>query len=152
MSAHLCESRKSNTKKNAWIKSLKKRGLKPKIEELDLVLESEWEFWEQYWISQFKTWGFELKNATDGGAGQTSGFMKKNYKIFTKEHRKKISLSLIGNTRRRGKKSSLETIEKNKKNASKFWVGKKRDIDTIEKIKKIELVRDWVQDLIHQKE
>lgn len=133
LSAHLCESNKLNTKKNTWLKSLKNKGLKPKIEELDIVLESEWEFWEMHWISLFKSWGFELKNADGGGKGMSSEFMKKNNPMFKKENREKISLSLIGNTRRRGKKSSLETIEKNRKNCSKYWLGKKRDEETIKK-------------------
>lgn len=30
---------------------------------------SDWVFWEQYWISQFKTWGFKLTNETNGGEG-----------------------------------------------------------------------------------
>jgi group I intron endonuclease len=33
------------------------------IDEID----GEWEWLEQYWISQFKTWGFTLKNMTEGG-------------------------------------------------------------------------------------
>ncbi len=58
-----------NTYKDNWIKKLKKEGLKPIIEELDYVIKSEWKFWEKYWISQFKTWGFRLTNLTDGGEG-----------------------------------------------------------------------------------
>lgn len=42
-------------------------GLKPIIEIIDEVPVSEWEFWEIYWISQFKTWGFDLTNGTEGG-------------------------------------------------------------------------------------
>jgi hypothetical protein len=33
----------------------------------------EWGFWEIYWINQFKTWGFELKNLTNGGDGGSLG-------------------------------------------------------------------------------
>jgi hypothetical protein len=28
-----------------------------------------WKFWESYWISQFKVWGFTLLNKNDGGGG-----------------------------------------------------------------------------------
>ncbi len=28
-----------------------------------------WKFWESYWISQFKTWGFKLENKNEGGGG-----------------------------------------------------------------------------------
>ena len=30
-------------------------------------------FWETYWISQFKTWGYNLINYTEGGDGSTFG-------------------------------------------------------------------------------
>jgi group I intron endonuclease len=134
LTAHLCESRNSNTKKNTWLKSLKKKGLKPKIEELDFVLESEWEFWEKYWISQFRTWGFELKNTDDGGKGQSSEFMKKNNPMFKKECRDKMAKSLLGNQFAKGYKHSEETRRKVKENASKFWLGKNRDKETIKKM------------------
>lgn len=63
MQEHLVES--STTKKNNWIKSLRKQNLKPIIEILDE--ETDDPFWEIYWISQIKTWGFTLKNMTEGG-------------------------------------------------------------------------------------
>ena len=49
------------------IKRLIRNDYKPIIEILDEVDEAEWEFWEKYWICQFKAWGFDLVNATDGG-------------------------------------------------------------------------------------
>ncbi len=49
-----------------WVKSLLKSDLEPKMEIIDEI-EGEWEWLEQYWISQFRVWGFELKNMTDGG-------------------------------------------------------------------------------------
>ena len=64
-------------------------GKNVKIEILDLVDTSKWVFWERYWISQFKTWGFELTNANDGGGGST----KCN---FGPERGKKISSSCCG--------------------------------------------------------
>lgn len=58
-----------NTKKINWIKSLKKTGLNPIFEEIEETDVENCDFLEMYWISQFKTWGFELKNHTDGGDG-----------------------------------------------------------------------------------
>ena len=55
LSNHIKVSEKSNTHKNNWIKSLLKKELTPIIELLDIVPEIEWQFWEKYWISQFKT-------------------------------------------------------------------------------------------------
>lgn len=57
------------TYKNNWINGLLNKKLKPELIIIDEVLQSEWEFWEKYWISQFKTWGFKLTNLTDGGGG-----------------------------------------------------------------------------------
>lgn len=68
LNSHLCKSNlKNKTHKNTWIKSLLKNGLKPIIEVIDVVPIEDWVFWERYWISQMKTWGFNLTNATDGG-------------------------------------------------------------------------------------
>lgn len=59
--------KKKKNYKESWISSLLKQNLEPKIILIDEVENSEWEFWEKYWISQFKTWGFNLTNGTDGG-------------------------------------------------------------------------------------
>lgn len=37
------------------------------LEILDKVID--WKFWEQYWINQFKIWGFVLTNKNKGGGG-----------------------------------------------------------------------------------
>jgi hypothetical protein len=55
--------------KARWLKSELKKGHTPIINFVDEVLESEWEFWETFWISQFKSWGFKLTNGTIGGEG-----------------------------------------------------------------------------------
>lgn len=60
---------KKNTHSSSWIKSLKNQGLKPEMEILEKCDLSNWEFLEKYWISQFKAWGFNLTNLTDGGEG-----------------------------------------------------------------------------------
>lgn len=70
-SAHLNRSRPHQTHKKNWIESLRKKGLKPIVEVVDIVPIGEWQFWETYWISQFKTWGFDLVNHTWGGDGCT---------------------------------------------------------------------------------
>ena len=71
--AHLNRARKHQIHKKNWINSLKKQGVKPLIEVIDVVPISEWIFWETYWISQFKVWGFDLINYTLGGDGCTFG-------------------------------------------------------------------------------
>ena len=71
--AHLNRARKHQVHKKNWIEKLKKEGLRPIIEVIDVVPINEWIFWETYWISQFKTWGFDLINYTNGGDGCTFG-------------------------------------------------------------------------------
>lgn len=71
--AHLNKARKHQIHKKNWINSLKNKGLKPIIEIIDIVPITEWIFWEKYWISQMKTWGFNLINYTEGGDGCTFG-------------------------------------------------------------------------------
>jgi hypothetical protein len=96
---HLLSKRK--THKTSWILNLKKEGLTPTLEILDIVKLSEWSFWEQYYISLYKSWGFELTNLTPGGDGITYytkevlDKMSKAQKGIKKpeEFKKKISMS-----------------------------------------------------------
>jgi hypothetical protein len=57
------------TYKNNWVKSELSKGNKILMQEIDVVDDLNWEFWEQYWIEQFKSWGFRLTNTTKGGDG-----------------------------------------------------------------------------------
>jgi len=67
-----------------WVKTITDKGKEPQLIILDQVPESEWEFWEMYWIEQVKAWGFNLENIATGGLGVTG--MK-----HTEERREKIS-------------------------------------------------------------
>jgi hypothetical protein len=71
--AHLNRARKHQIHKKNWIEQLKREGLKPIIEVIDIVPINDWIFWETYWISQMRTWGFDLINYTNGGDGCTFG-------------------------------------------------------------------------------
>lgn len=110
-----------NTYKARWLKKILKEGKTPIIEILDVVLESDWQFWEQYWIAQLKAWNFKLTNTTLGGDGL----------VLTQEIINKRSQKLIG------RKLTKETVKKigttRKKNAEirGYWTSE----DTKEKIK-----------------
>lgn len=54
--------------KTKWLKYLKNNNLKPIIELLDVGDENNIDELEVYWISQFKTWGYKLKNIAKGGS------------------------------------------------------------------------------------
>ena len=47
----------------------KKLGIAIDLIVIDIVENKQWKFWEQYWICQFKAWGFKLKNKNNGGGG-----------------------------------------------------------------------------------
>lgn len=94
---HLRDKRKC--KRNSWIKSLLKKNLYPIIEHLDSCNKQNWQELEQYWISQFKCWGFNLLNQTVGGEGRFG------YKC-TEEQKFRNSL------RNKGKVLSQETKDK----------------------------------------
>jgi hypothetical protein len=99
---HLKESRKKRTRKEKWIYNLLQKGEIPKMEIIDCVNQSEWSFFESYWIYQLKSWGFNLVNGTEGGEG-SDGFRGKNHSLETIVKLKKIS---------QGKNFSKETREK----------------------------------------
>lgn len=117
LTQHITE--KSNNKRKTWIKSLKNKGLLPIIEELD---ECEWEesaALERYWISQFKTWGFVLKNMNDGGDGNI-GYHP------SEETRLKLGNSLKKSYRKYGHPlTGYKHTEESKHNMSLAKKGKK---------------------------
>jgi|LakMenE01Jun11ns_1017448.scaffolds.fasta_scaffold9872590_3 hypothetical protein len=114
---HIGRCKKEVTHKCSWIKNLQTENLKPKIEIVDLVESGEWQFWEKYWISQFKSWGFDLVNSTDGGDGIllhsdfTKKYMsnsKKGVGIHDDDYKKILSEKMKGNSYTLGKKLSDE--------------------------------------------
>lgn len=67
LAKHIYESKKNKTHKNNWIQNLIKQELKPVISLIEEITFNDWEFYEKYWIAQFKAWGFDLVNLTEGG-------------------------------------------------------------------------------------
>jgi len=70
---HFNSARDKNTHKRNWINSVRKDGLRPELIIIDEVPKSEWVYWEKFYISLFKTWGFSLLNYTEGDDGSTFG-------------------------------------------------------------------------------
>jgi hypothetical protein len=99
--------------KNNWIKSELNKGNKIIISEIDLVDDVDWEYWEIYWIEQFKQWGFKLTNSTVGGDGIS----------LTKEIIERRNQSNIN----RGLERINERILKYKiKEENEIWVGERK--------------------------
>lgn len=119
---HIKRSKNNKTHKDKWISSLIKQGHKPVILILDIVNKEDWIFWEKFYISLFKGWGFNLVNHTEGGDG--GSFIK-----HTEETKLKISKSHLGKKRQ-------PFTEEHKKNISKSKMGKV--LSEEEKIKKKE--------------
>jgi len=70
---HFNSARDKNTHKRNWINSVRKNGNRPELLILDEVPKSEWQYWEKFYISLFKTLGFNLVNYTNGGDGTIFG-------------------------------------------------------------------------------
>ena len=92
---HLKECKMKRTHKEKWIFSLKESGEIPILEILDEIEDKEWCFFESYWISQLKSWGFNLLNGTSGGEG-SDGFRGKKHSEETKERLRKSSAGRKG--------------------------------------------------------
>lgn len=103
-----------NTHKSNWIKLLKKEKLRPIVETIDIVPIDNWCFWEKFWISQMKTWGFDLLNYTIGGDGCTFGNKTSFKKGHTLNKGRKLSDAAKEKVREAnlGKKASSSTKEK----------------------------------------
>lgn len=102
-----------------WINSTLNKGDKVLIKELDVVNIKGWDFWEKYWISQFKTWGFNLTNLTDGGDGNQNMH-------FSPESNLARSKALLGTHR----------PEEVKLKISKGNLGKKKSFSHVENVRK----------------
>ena len=84
---------------------IKKYGINTQIEELDLVPNSNWKFWESWWIELIKTWGFEILNQNQGGGGvKYHTISTKNKMSDTWKSKSKIELDIINEKRRQSNK------------------------------------------------
>lgn len=133
---HIKDARKEKYHNAYWIKSLLLKNLRPVMEILDVVPDTEADFWEREYIQNFRERGFDLTNILDGGEGFEAGekhpcFGKPGHLLgkpawnkgikcpqlsgdknpfFGKQHPPEIMAKIIaGNT---GKKLSPEAIAK----------------------------------------
>lgn len=139
LSIHLSQSNLiDKSYKNNWIKSLLNEGIKPIITLIEEVDDDIWVEREMYWISHYKSNGFNLTNSTDGGEGMNNP---------TEETRKKLSEASKGERNPNfGKKRTKEIndkindvricihTEETKNKLSKFNKGKIISKETRQKI------------------
>lgn len=131
---HMNRGHNKLSHKRNWIESLKKLGLKPIMQIIDIVLIDEWIFWEKYWISQFKSWGFNLVNHTEGGDGCTFGnktSFKKGHVPWNNDTKPHKTCIICGNIFRDYQHNHRNTCSKkcekinrsNSKNSGKFQIS-----------------------------
>lgn len=94
---------KSVNSSHRFYQHREKYGKHITLEIIDEVPDNEWKFWEKYYISLFKSWGFKLENKNNGGGGPDKG-----RKIRSKDDKWKENLRLA----HLGKKTSQETKDK----------------------------------------
>ena len=119
--------------KGKWRKTIHKRNhIDVVYNEIDVVEDEQWKFWEQYWICQFKTWGFKLENKNDGGGGPEQ-YTEEQKQKMRKPHKEgtgaKISRSLTGRkygpqSEETKQKVKLARTGKPQPNISKAKLGK----------------------------
>lgn len=119
---HLRECKFKRTKKEKWIFSKLKEKEKIELLILDEVDENNWSFFEQHWISLFKSWGFNLLNGTDGGEG-SNGFKGRKHTDETKLKCKIAAQNSLGIIPwNKNKKYKLSKITE--KQTGTFWMKK----------------------------
>lgn len=67
LSQHITAAKKRNCHAACWVNSLLVLGHRPLIGLLDIVPDSEWEFWEREYIQNYRERGYDLTNYSDGG-------------------------------------------------------------------------------------
>lgn len=141
---HIEEAKRGvKTHKCNWIRGLIGNNLLPKLEIIEVVSQESWIFWEQHYISLYKSWGFMLNNLTVGGDGIAGG----NIEIS-----KKISASKIGKPSRWfGRKHSIESrlkmsssaLGRKMKDSSKQKISNSTSHPIIQFNKNGEFIKEW---------
>lgn len=93
---HKSISKYKKNHKECWMNDLIQKNIGIDILLIDEVEEEKWEFWEKYWICQFKAWGFDLVNATDGGITPFST-LKIRRKYYKEKNKEVIQYDFDGN-------------------------------------------------------
>lgn len=129
-----------------------KYGTTTQIELVDEVENDEWRFWEEHYISLFRSWGFNLKNKNKGGGGCEKGTKKHTPESIEKlkkarvgffhseETKQKQSKSNMGISRNKGNKYALNhTVSPD----SRKSIGEKRKRKIDQYSKNGEFIKTW---------
>lgn len=120
------KTKDSTRRKNAHKKTF---GLDIQSYIIDEV--EDWKFWENYWIEQFRCWGFKLENKNNGGGGPSSYTEEQKEKM--RKPRKKGTGNKISNTLKERNHSQYYTEEVRQK-ISQGTKGKPKPFSDTHKI------------------
>ena len=117
---HIGDSKRHNRKICKWISKLTSEGLIPLIEELDSSSEEDLARLEIFYIELFKTWGFDLKNHTDGGEGLIGFTHSEKSKLLMSKERKGEKNAFYNKTHSQEAKDKISKANKNRKMSEDF--------------------------------
>lgn len=116
---HICEARKRNScHRHRWIRSLLTENFSPEIVLLERVNAANWQERERHWIKVLTR--NRLINSTVGGEGLIHPSTEVRDRIS-----KKVSASLVGNSRRLGTTHSEESKRRISEGSLKAWASGK---------------------------
>lgn len=129
---HKNESKLKRTHKEKLINKIIISGGDIELKILDVVDLGYEDYWEKFWIQQFKQWGFKLCNATSGGEGgdfwtgrKHSEETKEKLRIIRNEQIKNGKIyRLLGESNGRSKLNNSKVIEIRKLRETGYSYGK----------------------------
>lgn len=142
LAVHFAKSLKPKTHLQTWIKHLLSLGLRPTLEILEEVPESQWAFWEREYIRVFRLIGFNLTNGTDGGEGshnptpevkakQSNSLLGRAKPPFTEAHKEAIRLSRLGTKATPETRKKMSEAHAGEKNS---FFGRVHSEETLKKL------------------
>ncbi len=155
LSSHIKYSKRKKLHTERYISKAISNNEEITIEILDSVNIGSEDYWEIYWISQFKTWGFKLTNMTSGGEGGDYWSGKKHSeetiqklrlirtKQLDKQKEDNIVVKCLGESNGRSKLNADKVIEirklredgySNYKLAEKFGVSRTTIIRIVSRV------------------
>lgn len=124
---HLCD--KSRNHRTSWIANLKRRGMIPECVIIEECSEDIWEEAEMFYISYFSSLGCNLTNSTkggDGGLGRIPSLETRKKMVESHALRDKTAMS---------DEMKAEYSERAKSTIGKYWRGRKQTLEHVEKRK-----------------
>src|ERR1035437_8937829 len=88
------------------------------FEIIDEVDSCDWQFWEMFYVSLFKSWGFVLKNKNGGGTGRHTVNLEVRQKMSLRRHSPETRLKMSSG--KKGKPSNMKSVKVSKETKQKI--------------------------------